>query len=118
MYALAHWRPGPARKLGQKESVRVGNPDRVMLDYPDWQACRRELRVIPLSLEQAPPAEFPAPLAHAQQTLALGSRTVREMANQVQTCLTLGYLPLSLEACRSFDRIQHVEGCPHDRRDR
>lgn len=68
------------------------------------RACRPELMAFPLPEERLPLAEFPAPLALAQQLLALHSRTVRGMASQAETCLTLGHVMLSLAARRSFDR--------------
>src|SRR6266699_1844178 len=107
VWAFAHQRQELAWKQDCKESARGRNPVRLMED-PDrklgLRAGQPELRAFPLPVERLPPAEFPAPLAHAQQLLALHSRTVRGMASQAETCLTLGHVILSLAARRSFDR--------------
>jgi hypothetical protein len=58
----------------------------------------------PLPVERLPLVEFPAPLAHVQQLLALHSRMVRGMASQAEICLTLGQVILYLAVRRSFDR--------------
>jgi len=115
--ALVHWRPGLARKLGYKESARVENPAPLRETHPErnpgWQACQLERRAFPLPVERAPHAEFPVPLAPA-----LHLRTMQGIASQLQAYLRLGYLSLSLAACRSLDSNWHGEDCPYDRRDR
>ena len=84
MVAFAYQRQESAWKLDYKESAWERNAVQLMED-PDRKsgllACQRRLMAFPLPVEHVPLAEFPAPLAHAQQPLALRLRTVRGMAS-------------------------------------